>query len=122
METWDMTYPKAAAAGLYFARSRIEPAEEVIVHSPPPYLTVYVYAENGARRAYGVDLQSTEDTPMARLLIRGDKIERTDIWPDLNDIDKVVILPGGEAGILKEWWNAEDYSQWRWRVEFFNQQ
>jgi hypothetical protein len=33
----------------------------------------------------------------------------------------VVLLPGGEAGILKSWWNADDRKEWRWDVEFYNQ-
>ena len=37
------------------------------------------------------------------------------------DIGRVVILPGGEAGILKSWWNADDRREWRWQVEFYNQ-
>jgi len=32
-----------------------------------------------------------------------------------------VILPGGEAGILKAWWNADDRKEWRWQIEFYNQ-
>jgi hypothetical protein len=32
-----------------------------------------------------------------------------------------VVLPGGEVGILLAWWNAEDGSEWRWQVEFYNQ-
>jgi hypothetical protein len=31
-----------------------------------------------------------------------------------------VVLPGGEAGVLTAWWNAEDGSAWRWSVEFSN--
>jgi hypothetical protein len=31
-----------------------------------------------------------------------------------------VILPGGEVGILKAWWNAEDRKEWRWHVELYN--
>jgi hypothetical protein len=31
-----------------------------------------------------------------------------------------VILPGGEAGILKAWWHAPDKQQWRWNIEFYN--
>jgi hypothetical protein len=31
-----------------------------------------------------------------------------------------VILPGGEAGILKSWWHADDHSEWRWQIEFYN--
>jgi hypothetical protein len=30
------------------------------------------------------------------------------------------MLPGGETGELKQWWHAEDKSEWRWTVEFYN--
>jgi hypothetical protein len=30
------------------------------------------------------------------------------------------VVPGGEAGELKSWWNADDGSEWRWRLEFYN--
>ncbi|MEP7060144.1 MAG: hypothetical protein ABI828_05380 [Actinomycetota bacterium] len=28
---------------------------------------------------------------------------------------------GGEVGILRSWWNAEDGSQWTWTVELHNE-
>ena len=31
-----------------------------------------------------------------------------------------MILPGGEVGILKAWWNDEVGQEWRWSVEFAN--
>ena len=36
------------------------------------------------------------------------------------DLGSLIILPGGEVGTLLEWWNAEDGSEWRWRIEFYN--
>jgi hypothetical protein len=47
-------------------------------------------------------------------------ISREDRWPAAADVGAVVILPGGEAGELKSWWNADDGSAWRWQVEFYN--
>jgi hypothetical protein len=58
---------------------------------------------------------------MTRLTVRGDQIRREDIWPEESDIGQVVVLPGGEVGKLVSWWNAEDGSEWRWQVEFYNQ-
>lgn len=43
-----------------------------------------------------------------------------DGWPTDADLGRLVILPGGEAGILQAWWNADDRSEWRWSVEFYN--
>jgi hypothetical protein len=57
---------------------------------------------------------------MARLTRKGSTIEREDLWPEEVDIGRLVILPGGEVGRLLQWWNAEDGSQWRWQVEFYN--
>jgi hypothetical protein len=34
----------------------------------------------------------------------------------------LVILPGGEAGILTSWWHAPDHTQWRWTLELSNHQ
>lgn len=89
-------------------------------HAPPPLLTVEVRSENGERLAYTQDLAQTADRPMARLSVRGDHIEREDLWPGESQIGQVVILPGGEVGKLISWWNAEDASEWRWHVEFYN--
>jgi hypothetical protein len=51
----------------------------------------------------------------------GGRIERENVWPTDADIGGLVILPGGEIGELLSWWNAEDGSAWRWRVEFSNE-
>ena len=57
---------------------------------------------------------------MSLLIREGDRIRLADHWPTDADLGRVVILPGGEAGILVSWWHADDHSEWRWRVEFFN--
>jgi hypothetical protein len=120
MEIWELWYSKAAAAGLSFARSAIDEQTVLLVHAAPPHLTVEVVNEDGVRTAYGKDLEVTQDTPIARLTIHNGGIERVDIWPGEEDIGRIVILPGGEAGVLQKWWNAEDHSEWRWQVEFYN--
>lgn len=120
MEIWELWYPKAAAAGMPFSRSMIDPQEIVLVHSAPDTLTVTVHAEDGSLIAEGKDLTATGESPMARLRCAGGKIEREDVWPTAEDFGRIVLLPGGEAGILLEWWNAADKSEWRWKVEFYN--
>ncbi|MCU0509948.1 MAG: hypothetical protein MUC34_16485 [Anaerolineae bacterium] len=120
METWELWFGEAAAAGLPFARSKIEPAEAVLVHSAPPSLEVIVTDAEGRRTAHGRDLQRTAESPMCRLVKRGDEVVREDVWPGEADIGEVVLLPGGEAGHLCAWWHAPDQLEWRWRVEFYN--
>jgi hypothetical protein len=120
LQLWDLWYPQAGATGMSFARGRLAATNTLIVHAPPPSLTVEIRSDNGSRLAYGKDLPQTADRPMARLTRRGKRIVRQDLWPTQKDIGQVVILPGGEVGILVQWWNAEDGSEWRWQIEFYN--
>jgi hypothetical protein len=117
---WDLWYPNAAAQGLPFARGRLDATDIVLVHAAPEALDVAVRSDDGALLAEGKGLARTVERPMARLTVRGNRIEREDLWPEEVDIGRPVILPGGEVGILLEWWNAQDGSEWRWRVEFYN--
>ena len=120
LEMWDLWYPKGAATGLSFARCLIDPQTTVLVHAAPEWLSVTVRT-GGELTAEGTDLESTLDSPMTRLRIVGGKVEREDIWPTQEDIGCVVLLPGGEAGILKSWWHSDDQSEWRWDISFYNQ-
>jgi hypothetical protein len=119
-EVWDLWYPKAAAQGLPFARGRLDVTDVLLVHAAPDALLVEVRDDGGARLAFGDQLPRTAEPPIARLRREGDRITREDVWPDQSDIGRPVILPGGEVGVLVSWWNAEDGSEWRWRVEFYN--
>ncbi|MGE5595423.1 MAG: hypothetical protein ACM3S1_05245 [Hyphomicrobiales bacterium] len=121
METWDLWYPNAAARGLSFGRGAMDPADAVIVHAVPDTLRVEVTDGEGRRIAFGDQLVRTGPYyPMTRLRKQGSRITREDGWPEAEDIGRPVMLPGGEVGILKDWWNAEDGSEWRWNVEFYN--
>ena len=119
-ETWDLWYPNAAARGLPFARGRIDAAPILLVHAAPDALDVEVRDDDGALLARGRGLRRTADRPMARLRRVGDRVTREDLWPEEEDLGRPVILPGGEVGVLKSWWNAADGSEWRWRLEFYN--
>ena len=120
METWELWFPAAAATGLPFLRSKIDPTDTVLVHSAPDSLEVIVTDAAGERLAYGANLERTQDAPMCCLTRRGDEVVREDMWPGMEDTGAVVLLPGGEAGRLIEWHHAPDHSEWRWRVEFYN--
>lgn len=122
LEHWDLWFPAAGATGMSFARSRVEAeaaGDRVLVHAAPPQLEVVVRRE-GRVVAVGKDLERGETGPMSYLVRQGDRILLEDGWPTQDDLGRLVILPGGEAGILESWWHAEDRSQWRWRVEFSN--
>lgn len=120
MEAWSIWYPKAAATGVLIARARIDPADAVLVHASGELVTVEVHDEAGMLIASGQDLPRTQESPMALYRREGDRIAREDLWPTDADLGRVVIMPGGEAGVLKAWWNAEDRKEWRWQVELYN--
>jgi hypothetical protein len=111
LQIWDVWYPQAGATGISFARGRLEETNVLLVHAPPPVLTVEVRSEDGNRLAYAQDLSQTADRPIARLTLQGAMIRREDLWPTEGDIGQVIILPGGEVGKLITWWNAEDGSE-----------
>ena len=119
-QLWDLWFPQAGATGVSFARGRLDTTNVLLVHAPPPMLTVEVRSPTGRQLAIGQDLPQTADRPMARLTRHGARIVREDLWPTAKDIGRMVILPGGEVGQLLAWWNAEDGSEWRWQVEFYN--
>ena len=122
-ETWQLLFPEAGAAGLTFARTKLDPddaGDRVLVHAAPPTLEVIVTDESGTTVAHGEGLERHEEGPMSFLVRRGDRIELEDGWPSDADVGRLVILPGGETGELKSWWHADDKSEWRWQVEFYN--
>lgn len=122
-ETWDLWFPDAGATGVAFARSRVDSeaaGDRLLVHAAPPRLEVTVRNEAGEVVAIGDKLERHQKGPMSFLTRRGAQIDLEDGWPTDADVGRLVILPGGEAGILKEWWNAPDRSEWRWTVEFYN--
>jgi hypothetical protein len=120
LEYWEVWYPAAAATGLHIARGLLDTTDNLLLHAAPDVITVEVKNQDGVRLAYGKDLRRTETSPMCRLQRKDTAVSRQDFWPSAEDIGSIVLLPGGEAGVLKEWWQANDKKEWRWQVEFYN--
>ncbi len=121
LHTWEIWYPGAGATGIQIARARIDPTDVVWVHAVARKVAVTVRQGDDHVVARGETLtREGSYLPMTRFTIAGEQVAREDRWPTDADLGSVVILPGGEAGILTAWWNAEDGSAWRWSVEFSN--
>ena len=121
VQTWELWYPAAAATGMEFARGRIDPTDVLWVHAAPDRLAVTVREGDERVVARGEPLERAGSyLPMTRLTLEGDQVRREDRWPTDADLGSLVILPGGEVGVLTAWWNAPDGSAWRWSVEFSN--
>ncbi len=116
---WTIRSPDGGAQGLEFARAEIDPADEVLVHAAPSAIDVEVHA-NGGLVARGTHLKATDDAPMSRLRLDGGTVLREELWPRDDQTGLVVILGGGEAGVLLRWWNDDQRTEWRWRLELSN--
>ncbi len=124
LEFWDLWLPGPGATGLSFARCRVlarDARDRILVHAAPQTLQVTVRDADGRVLAKGENLVRKEPGPMSYLVRTGSQITLEDSWPTSADIGRLVLLPGGEAGILKTWWHADDRKEWRWQVEFWNQ-
>ncbi len=121
-QVWDLWFPGASSTGLSFCRSRIaqDKSDVVLVHAAPPRLEVTVRDSEGNLLAHAAGLERTAAGPISRLQWTGSTITLHDGWPDHSDLGRIVLLPGGEAGLLTAWWHAQDRSSWRWSVEFSN--
>lgn len=123
-EIWDLWIDDVGATGLSFARSRVEARaadDRVLVHAAPARFSVTVRAGDDQRVvAEGNGLERTVPGPMCSLVRRGRSIRLLEGWPTADDIGRLVLLPGGEAGVLVAWWHADDRTSWRWSVELSN--
>jgi hypothetical protein len=117
---WELRNPDGAMLGMEFARGVTAKSDCMLAHALPERVSVTVTDADGEVVAKGEGLDHPAERPMARLWLRGDRVERENVWPDETDLGRPVILPGGEVGILRSWWNADDGSAWRWQVEFEN--
>ena len=121
-QLWDLWFPQAGSTGLPFARAQLDGSAvrgAVLVHAAPPVLEVVVRDEDGRELARGGG-ERGEAGPMSRLVLRGAEVLLEDGWPTQDDVGRLVLLPGGEAGVLRAWENAEDRSWWRWNLELYN--
>ena len=122
-QTWDLWFPGAGSTGVSFARARVDPVvadDRVLVHAAPEALEVVVRDDADGRVVASGQVRRGEQGPMSTLVRTGSEIRLEDGWPGQDDLGRLVILPGGEAGVLTAWEHAEDHSWWRWSVEFTN--
>lgn len=119
-QIWDLWVPDIGSQGLSFARGRLNATDVLLVHAAPEKLDVEVRSDDGLLLAKGTNLARTIQSPMTRLRRQGGKITREDLWPTEADYGLLVMVAGGEVGVLQTWWNDADQQQWRWSLEFSN--
>jgi hypothetical protein len=108
---------EGGATGIEIANARIAARHDVVLaHALPESVDVEV--SDGSLVAIGEDLRAGEPLPMSKLTVDGLRVLRENLWPTDDELGLPVILPGGEAGILRSWWNDDERRSWRWTVEF----
>jgi hypothetical protein len=115
---WAVRSADGGADGLEFARARVDSVDSVLVHAAPRELDVEVFAAGERLIAAADRLLPDEgpDSPMTRLTIDGVSVLREAVWPTERDLGSIVILPGGEAGLLQSW--EDDRRRWTWSLVF----
>jgi len=118
---WQIRSPEGGAKGLEFALAEMDAKyATVLVHAAPSSMRVVVTSDDDVvARADGLR-DDARSTPMCRLRMADGTLSRENVWPGEDDVGLPVILPGGEVGILLSWWNADDGSEWTWRIELHN--
>lgn len=111
VEHWDIWYPETASRGLLFGAGSMDATYRLWVHAAPPVRRVEVRDALGRRLAIAEQLEREGDRLPMTLLERSEAgISRVDRWPVAGDMGSAVMLPGGEVGVLRSWWNANDGS------------
>jgi hypothetical protein len=102
--TWNLRTRDGGMNGLEFARCTTAGGfTRVLVHAAPAQASVEVIADGGTLVARE-DLDRDGDcSPMTLIELDGERIRRSEVWPDEELHGLPVLLAGGEVGILKAW-------------------
>lgn len=117
---WEIRSSDGGMNGLEFALATLAETGTLLAHALPDKVDVTVRRADDTVVAEAQGLEAQAATPMARLVLEGEEVRREDVWPEERDLGLPVVLPGGEVGTLCSWWNADDRSEWRWRIELYN--
>lgn len=119
--TWRLRSRDGGMNGLEFSECLTAGGQsEVLVHAAPAGLSVEVRDDDGSLVARGDVDRDGEYAPMTLLRLDGGSVSRREVWPEPAHEGMVVLLAGGEAGLLTRWRHAEDRQWWRWTLELSN--
>lgn len=119
--TWSIRSRDGGMNGLEFCRCLTTGGQaKVLVHAAPAQASVEVVADDGSQVANGDADRRGDYSPMTLLELADGSVRRTEVWPDDSLLGTVVLLAGGEAGLLTSWRHADDRSWWQWSIEFSN--
>ncbi len=108
--------------GLEFARATTASGfTKALIHAAPAELWLEIVDDQRNLITRSENLDRIGDyLPMTMLMIDGDVISRSEVWPNESHYGLPVFLAGGEVGLLQDWHNSDDHSWWRWSLQFAN--
>lgn len=119
--TWTIRTRDGGMNGLEYSRCTTAGGfSRVLVHAAPAQASVEVISDDGSVIAKGDIDRAGDYTPMTLIELGGGAPQRFEVWPDGKLIGSLVLLAGGEAGVLRSWQHADDHSWWRWTLELSN--
>jgi hypothetical protein len=119
--TWNIRSRDGGMNGLEFSRCTTAGGfSRVLVHAAPAHMSVHITDDDGHIIARCDVDRAGDYSPMTLLEIADGSMHRTEVWPSDELYGVLVLLAGGEAGLLTRWHHADDHSWWRWSVEFAN--
>lgn len=119
--TWTIRGRDGGMNGLEFARcTTAGGVSRVLIHAAPAMAEMEVRSDSDQLIARGDIARQGDYSPMTLVEIDGANLRRSEVWPDATYRGTLVLLAGGEAGLLRTWEHAPDHSWWRWTVRFAN--
>jgi hypothetical protein len=119
--TWTIRSRDGGMNGLEFSRCTTAGGfTRVLIHAAPAKATIEVMTDDGQVVARGDVDREGRYSPMTLLELDDGDVRRTEVWPTQEHLGLIVLLAGGEGGVLTAWQHAEDHSWWRWSLEFSN--
>jgi hypothetical protein len=107
--------------GLEFARcTTASDFSRVLIHAAPARASIEILTDDDEVVARDNLDREGGYSPMTLLTLDSGTLRRTEIWPTPDHYGLLVLLAGGEAGVLQRWEHAADHSWWRWSAEFSN--
>ena len=121
--TWSIRSRDGGMNGLEFSRATTAGGfTRALVHAAPAQMSVTIRTDDGDLVAESDADRDGDYAPMTLLEIDGRSLRRREVWPTQEHHGMIVLLAGGEVGVLQSWQHADDQTSWRWTIEFSNHQ
>ena len=114
-EAWAVETSKDGERWRFYGKAWKRPGESVLLHAAPRFVR-FRQVLPVAQAEWCDPLEGEGGTPMT--ILRMEMREREDLWPEREHLGLPVLLPGGEAGRLLQFYRGADGATWTYAIEF----